>query len=383
MRFDFVVLGATGIQGRIVTKDLLENNYSVLMCGRNKSRVMHLLKNYNKTDFEYFDMRDIDKTSKIIKNSSSNVVVNCIEGDYNLNALKACVKANAHSLDLGSEIWMTKEQLKMNGKLKKRNLIHITGCGSVPGIGNVMLRHASKKFDRIDTIEVGFIWDSNIKKFVIPFSIQSIMEEFTDPAPILKDGRFKNLYPMDTICEKNCRVIGKQKCFHARHPETYTFYNYFKDKGVKNVRFYAGFPDHSFYAIKSMIDLGFESKKETIVGDVKIKPIYFLTEFLKDLDFPDGYKEIENLWVNIIGKRNSLKKTIKMECIAPTINGWEDAGCNIDTGMPASIMAQMIKKDIITEKGSFAPEAIVPPELFFKELRKRKMIVLENGRIIN
>lgn len=28
MKFDFVVLGATGMQGRIVVRDLLENGYS-------------------------------------------------------------------------------------------------------------------------------------------------------------------------------------------------------------------------------------------------------------------------------------------------------------------------------------------------------------------
>ena len=72
-----------------------------------------------------------------------------------------------------------------------------------------------------------------------------------------------------------------------------------------------------------------------------------------------------------------------MECLVSTLTGWEDAGCNIDTGMPCSIMAQMIKTGVINKPGSYAPEAIVPPEPFFKELRKRKMHVLENGKIIN
>ena len=43
-KFDFVVLGATGMQGRIVTKDLLESGYSVLLCGRDKKRVEKILK---------------------------------------------------------------------------------------------------------------------------------------------------------------------------------------------------------------------------------------------------------------------------------------------------------------------------------------------------
>ncbi len=72
-----------------------------------------------------------------------------------------------------------------------------------------------------------------------------------------------------------------------------------------------------------------------------------------------------------------------MECLVPTLKGWEDAYTNIDTGMPISIMAQMIKNGIIKDKGSFSPEAVVPPEPYFKELRKRKMVVYENGKVIN
>ena len=72
-----------------------------------------------------------------------------------------------------------------------------------------------------------------------------------------------------------------------------------------------------------------------------------------------------------------------MECIATTLKGLEWATCNVDTGMPASIIAQMVKKDIITEKGSFSPEMVVPPQPFFKELAKRKMYVYENGKKIN
>ena len=72
-----------------------------------------------------------------------------------------------------------------------------------------------------------------------------------------------------------------------------------------------------------------------------------------------------------------------MQCVVPTLKGWESAGCNIDTGMTVSIMAEMIKKGIIDEKVSFAPEAAVPPMPFFKELAKKKMIVYHKGKRIN
>jgi saccharopine dehydrogenase (NAD+, L-lysine-forming) len=383
-KFDFVVLGATGMQGRIVSRDLLKNGYSVLLCGRDKPRVSKIMEKYKKeTAFEHIEMTDIESVAEIIKNSGADVVVNCVEGDWNLNALKACLKAKANCLDLGSEIEMTEEQLAFDEKLKKQNLISLTGCGSVPGVGNIMLNYASEKFDAINEVKVGFAWNSNLKKFIVPFSIQSIIEEFTDPAPIVKNSKFIKKVPLETIIEKSFTEIGRQKCFFVRHPETFTFFKYFKDKGLKNIKFYAGFPDHSFEKIISLIDFGLGSKEEILFKGIKIKPVEFLTEVLKRIEIPKNYKEKENLWVEINGMKNGSSKKILMECLVPTLKGWEDAGCNIDTGMPASIMAQMIKKNIIKEKGSFSPERAVPPLPFFKELKKRKMIVLENGKKIN
>lgn len=383
MRYDFIVLGATGMQGRIVSRDLLENGYSVLLCGRDKKRLHKLINRFKKTGFEYVEMQNIEHVAGVIKKSGANVVICCVEGDWNLNALYASTKANASCIDLGSEIWMTKKQISMHEQLKRKNLISITGCGSVPGVGNVMLNYASKKFDRIHSIDVGFSWTSNIKKFVVPFSIQSIIEEFTEPAPLIINGKWIHKKPLDTIMTMSHRVIGKQEEFFTRHPETWTFYHYFKNMGLKNIRFSAGFPKHSAETIKDLIYLGFDKKTPIKVHGKEVIPIEFLTEILKDLKFPKGYKETENLWVKVRGKKNGKNKAMLMECIVPTLTGWEDAGCNIDTGMPASIIAQMIKRGIINQPGSYSPEAVVPTKPFFAELRKRHMLIYENSRIIN
>lgn len=384
MRWDFVVFGATGMQGRIVSKDLLENGYSVLLCGRDKKRIEYLLKKYKKTDFAYIDATNIDQMAQVIKDSKSDVVINCVEGDWNIGILQACIKGGANSIDLGSDIPMTKQQLALDSVLKKKGLTHITGCGSVPGIGNVMLRYAVPKFDKIDSVDVGFAWDSNIKKFVVPFSIQSITEEFVTPADMIIAHKHVTIRPSDTVIRCYHKGVGREKCFNVgHHPETLTFYNYCKSKGVKNVRFFAGFPDHSYDKIAAMVELGLAEKEPIDYHGTKVIPVNFLTEVLKKLKIPEGYKETENLWVEIYGKSKGKPLFTKMECIVPTLKGWEDAGCNIDTGMPASIMAQMIKKGIIKEKGSFAPEQVVPVENFFKEIKKRKMLVYENGKVIN
>jgi saccharopine dehydrogenase-like NADP-dependent oxidoreductase len=385
MKFDFIVVGATGMQGRIVTRDLLESGYSVLLCGRDEKRVQHLLnKHKKKTAFEYVDLTDIDNTVKVIKNSGAKVLINAAEGDWNLNSLLACIRAGVHSVDLGSDIPMLKKQLALNKELQKNKIVHITGCGSVPGIGNVMLNYADGKFDKIDTVDVGFAWTSNMKKFVVPFSMESILEEFTMIAPYLHNNKTMRVKPTDSIVRVYHKGVGREDQFNVgHHPETYTFRKFCEKKGVKNIEFYAGFPDHSMSVIQMLVDLGFARNKPVLFKGMKIQPDEFLTELLKDLKFPEGYTETENLWVFIKGKHKGKSKEILMECIVPPLKGWEDAGCNIDTGMPASIMAQMILKKVITKPGSYSPEDIVPPAAFFKEIRKRKMLVYENGKAIN
>lgn len=384
MTFDFVVLGATGMQGRIVVRDLLETGHSVLLCGRDKPRVLHFLNAYKKkTDFKYIEATKIRTITNAIKYSKSKVVINCMEGDWNYEVFNVCAKLGVNCIDLGSEIPVTKKQFSLNKIMKKKNIIGITGIGSVPGIGNIMLRYASEKLDTITDINLGFSWDSNIKEFVVPFSIESVLEEFTNRAPIVENKYFKYKIPLSNIIKEHHRYIGAEKEFLVRHPEQYTFLHYFGKKGLKNIKFYAGFPEHSFRMILSLIRLGFASDKEINYFGTKIKPVNFLTQLLKNLKVPKGYTEKENLWVHIVGTKKGKSKSIMMECLVPPLRGWEGSGCNIDTGFPASILAQMIMKGDITERGSFSPEIGIPPSIFFREIRKKKLRIYENGKVIN
>ena len=382
-KYDFLVLGAAGIQGKIAARDLLESGFSTYLSDLYQDGLEKILKKFPGAVFERLDLRDVPATIAMIKKTRPDVVINCAEGDWDLNVYNACLETQTHVLDMGSEVPMTEEQIDMDKEFKEKGIIGITGCGSTPGINNIMLAHVVHLFDVLDTVEVGFAWDSNIKEFVVPFSIQSILEEFMDPAPVIANGEMIHLDPMESMSERRFRKIGKQSCFHARHSETFTFHYYYKDKGLQNIRFYAGFPNHSIEKIKFLIKAGFGDKKPVEVDGREIVPMEVLTQTMRRMEFPEGYREKENLWVFVTGEKNGNPKKILMECIVDTIEGWEDAGSNIDTGIPSSIIAQMIKSGLITERGSFAPEAVVPTKPFFSELRKWKMDVYQNGRLIN
>ena len=145
----------------------------------------------------------------------------------------------------------------------------------------------------------------------------------------------------------------------------------------------AGFPEHSISVIRNLIDLGFNSKDEIEFQGKKIMPLDFTINMLKNLKIPEGYKEVENLWVKIEGTKNGKKKNSEINCIIKTLPGWEEAGSNVDTGRTISIMSQMLKNKLINQSGVFAPEAVIPQKEFFNELAQRKMYVYLDGRKIN
>ncbi len=384
MNYDFLVLGSSGMQGRIVARDLLESGHKVYCADLYREGSEKNLVEYPGTPFSFIDLRKYDEFRTFIRSVSAPVVVNCVEGDWNHDVYRVCLEEKRNVIDLGSDIPMTKTQLAMSEQFKEKGLVAITGCGSTPGINNVMCGYAVKDFSEIDTIELGFAWDSNVKKFAVPFSMESIIEELTDPAPLLENGVWIEKNPMETEIIREIREIGAQKCYLVRHPETWTFSEDYKEYHPKNIRFYAGFPEHSLEVLNTLIALGFGEKKLLTFEKSEIRPVDAVSRILTRLAKPSNYTEKENLWVEVSGKdkKGDIRIT-RMECIVSTLPGWTEDGCNIDTGLPASIIAQMILDGRITVRGSFAPDPAVPSGEFFRELKKKGIVVFRDGTAIN
>lgn len=383
MKYDFIIFGGTGMQGGICARDVLESGYSTLLVGRNSEGITDLLKKHKESGFIKVDLNNQKDIVKAINKSGAKIVINCAELTFNIAIMNACLACKKSCTDLGGLQEITEQQFKLDNKFKKSDILCITGCGSTPGILNVITAHALEDYDSIETINLGFAWNSNIKRFVLPYSIQSIFEEFTQPPMTYHNGKFIKESRVRCLQNMNFKEVGKQTTYCIVHSEVYTFVRYFKKKGLRNIHYLAGFPEHSKKTIQTLIDLGFSSAKSIKINNIKIRPVDFTNRILKNLSFPEGYKEVEDLWVRIYGKKNNKKKHTKIDCIIRTAKGWESAGSNIDTGRTISIISQMLFKEKIKEKGVHAPEGVVPHKEFISELGKREMKVYIDGRKIN
>lgn len=388
VKYDFAVIGANGIQGKIVSRDLLESGYSVLLCANNDYGLDTLLE-HNKSDFAFINLKELDKVKRVLKKSGAKVAVNCAINDFSKQTTEICLELGINYVDLGSSEEVTYAQMALNEKFREKNIAAIIGSGSTPGVTNVMLRHLKPKFDTIHTVHVGFAWKSNMKKFVTPFSIDVIAHEFALKAKIFENGKYVERWPQECQFQYNYKGIGKQTTWYTDHMEHFTFYEYLKDVGIKNIIVFSSFPDHARETILKLVELGFtkyntpEKINSIEISGVAIEPIDFTEALLKRLPIPKGYEEKENLWLKVWGTKNKKEKFSEMDAVVKTLPGWEEHTCNIDTGIPASIMAQMIHNGTIQEYGVFSPEFIIPPEPFFAQLAKKKIWIYENDKKIN
>ena len=138
MRYDFAVVGANGMQGKIAARDLLESGYSVLLCATDDYGLEKILE-HEKAELSLIDIRKKDRLRRVLKNSGARVLLNCSLDDFNFDVTKLALEVGMHYIDLGSEAPMMREQQKLSPDFAAKGLLGISGIGSTLGINNIML----------------------------------------------------------------------------------------------------------------------------------------------------------------------------------------------------------------------------------------------------
>jgi len=256
----------------------------------------------------------------------------------------------------------------------------IPGMGGGPGLRNVLASYAGEKLKRVNSIEIVFA-DVDYTKynqfFVLPYSFKTLIEEFTLKPAIFQDGKTKFVEPRSGLKEYNFgKEFGKQKGFLTLHSEIATLSNYFRKKGIRKCEFRVTFPDAFVEKVSLLITLGFSSNENIIFREKDVKVINATTKIMDKLVPKEGVRIKDKEIIRVILNGNKIVDAVTQS------NGKISAGV-LDTGIPCSIAAQGIVNEKLCKSGVFAPEDAINPVLFFKELKKRDIIIYENGRIIN
>ena len=156
--------------------------------------------------------------------------------------------------------------------------------------------------------------------------------------------------------------IGKLTTMATLHSEVATLPKY--KPGIRECNFQIAFPDDFEEKISFLVKTGF----------AKPENIDFTAKVLSQISKPDVKpNDIEMLRARVHGRKDGKSKIVIVDGIFKSNSRWGAGAGDVDTGVPPSIVAQMLAKNRIAARGVLPPELCVPVKPFIKELKRRGM----------
>lgn len=379
-----VVLGGAGAMGQVIVRDLAASQPvdEVVVADLSLERAEKLKRHIgsDKIKTAYADLTNKSVLVGVLK--GANVVINSTPYQFNVAVMEAAIEAGSHYVDLGGLFHTTKKQLELDEKFKKANLLAVLGIGAAPGMTNVMAAHAAHDLDRVESIEmvvagVDFVPSSH--PFLVPYSLETILDEYALEPWVFEDGKFQAKPPMsgETLVEMP-EPVGKVKAFLTLHSEIATLPLTFGNKGIRLVTYKLGLPTEFHERAKFLVELGFGANKPIKFEDgsssATLNPRKVLAKMIEQHPVPDtDPNDCEVVRVDVRGTRSGRPALVRMESMIYSHPEWKVSCGALDTGVPPSIVAQMIALNVIQQRGVLPPEQCVPSELFFVELAKRNI----------
>ena len=383
-----IVLGGAGAMGRITVRTLIEyedvDQVTIADYNEERAREIAATLGSSKIQVKQIDVNDSERLSQLLQ--GSDVALNAVEYIYNLPVLEACIQEKVHYADLGGLFHITRKLMDRSAAAEAVGITAIVGMGGTPGITNLLARAAVYKLERVDSIRVQLGCSDatpSTAPLVAPYSIRTILDEFTKQAQIFQDGAW---YPQQPLTGQEEMIfplpVGRATAIYSLHSECATFPVSFRDKGIRHVSFKIAFPSDFLIKLKFLVDIGFGSDEPTNVRGVKVSPREVLARLLEMAPVEDVEpQDCDVLRIVAAGEASGQEVEITNQVVVLPYRRWGISAGAVDTGTPLAIAGRMLANGEITRRGAFGPEMCVPIEPFFRELAHYDMHVTETRTV--
>jgi saccharopine dehydrogenase (NAD+, L-lysine-forming) len=341
-----IVIGGSGLIGSVIVHELIKSNVDV--------SVLDIVKPRFNVDYVFGDLNNVDDVASKIR--GSDYVINAAQYYFNINAMRACLKAGVNYLDLGGLFWMTKRQLELNEDFEKEGLLALIGMGAEPGITNVVAQWLFRLHGVPRRIRIRDGWVS--KSGRINWSPDTQLDELTMKAPVFENGEYRYYDPASRSEYVDfVEPIGRVKTYLTIHSELATFPDSFR--GVEYVDWMEGGT-----GFEDMMVIAKLFGEDTEVMGIRTRK--YLRELLRVRGLL-GYAENElpDEWESAKVIFDYDSKSVEVEFMSGPHESFD--GTQYMTGVPPVVAVLMRVKGY----GVLPPERVIDPEPFINELRNR------------
>jgi lysine 6-dehydrogenase len=296
-------------------------------------------------------------------------VLSAVPYFFNLGLAKAAIESRCHFADLGGNNVVVRKTLEMSKLAEKKGVGLAPDCGLSPGmasiLGGELVRRVGGKADALKIYVGGLpIKPKAPFNYQLVFSVEGLINEYCEPARILRKGKLITIDPLSEIEEFEIEGWPALEAFHtsggtSTMPETFG-----KNVGEcfeKTIR-YKG----HCAMIRTLYDFGFFSSEKRKIGKNEITPRQMTTSLFLE-KFKDDAPEATILRVEAHQKGAVASFTL----IDRTDPKTKLTSMMRTTAWPASIVLQMMAEGQISKRGAVLQERDVPAGQFLKEMAAR------------
>ncbi len=381
-----LILGA-GMMGRAIAFDLSRfSSFDDILLGEKDSRTRSSAKRFLQGTRVKVKTLDAERTPEIKKQvQKGDVVISALPYRYNYRLAKLAMQAKTHFIDLGGNNTIVDNERRLFPQAKKNHVTIIPDSGLAPGLVSIITRDIVDHLDTVDFVKlrVGGLprYPKPPLNYQIVFSPYGLINEYVEDALILDQGKIRNKKSMTEVESLEFpKPFGTMEAFLTSGgcstlPRTYK--NIIRYLDYKTIRY----PGHC-QKIKAILDLGLAEETKINCNGQRIAPRdVFASLLMKNV--PTTGEDVVLLKVISQGIKQGMKRSREYLLIDYYDRKHNVTAMMRTTGYPAAITAQMIENETIQEPGVFCPEEIIPPTVFFNELKKRDIQLSISDRSVS
>ena len=379
-----IVLGCGNI-GSVAAGDLAENlpSAEVVMADVNKSRAEEAASKIGLNNVSWIQA-DASNHSELVNTIRKfDLTVGALPGSMGYRACKASIAARVNVVDVS---FMPEDALTLNKDALKAKVSVIPDCGMSPGLGSILVGHAVSKLEQVESVHMlnGGLPEKPVPPldYVITWSSKDLMELYTRKASIVKDGKIIQVAAMTGLEEITFPGVGKLEGFYTDGLRTLLHtVKVSEDMWEKSLRY----PNH-VRKIDLLKTLGFFEEKPMKIEGKSVSPREITAKLLEmKLKRPE-VPDIVVMRVEVSGLKDGKKIMYTYNILDRYDKKRKITAMARTTAYTTSVIAQLVAKKVIEEKGVIPPEKIGMNERRYKRfmdmMKKRKVVAKETKKTV-
>jgi saccharopine dehydrogenase-like NADP-dependent oxidoreductase len=397
-----IAIFGVGAQGSTIAKRMEEHpSVSEIICADyDKKAAEELCNELTKAKALRIDANNVKKVIEAAE--GCDLIVNGLPLEFDLIIMEAALAVNASYMDMAGPMedigFVESYQLifsKWHEKFKNQGLTAIVGCGSSPGLANIIARESVDKLDACDYIGI-YVFEGVWTQRFTPFwwSPEVAFSDMGYKTFRFENGKHVADKPFSRPVMMKLRGIDREvRLVDHEHDEPVTMGLLAGEvlKGVQNVDFKYG--GCGVELSELLYNMGLLSKEPVTVKNASIAPLDLVLKLCPPAPkYPDEIKTIIDegviteegaFLVRVEGKKEDTPVRIDCYVNAPgLVESFERSGLSHEaylTGQCGAVFVKMLVDNAFTERGLFAPEQLHASarRFCFEELAKLDITVDE------